>query len=94
VWATGVLLFVMLSGVFPFVGKTDDAMAANIVENKVVYTADAWRDVPEPVLGLLNALLHPVPSERLTVAKASAQIEALIADISSDQGDEKKSAAH
>ena len=43
VWSTGVIAFILLSGMPPFIGQSKDEIYDTIIEKKHNFNADAWR---------------------------------------------------
>jgi serine/threonine-protein kinase len=68
IWALGVMLFEMLAGTLPFVGRTDDIIVRGILENEVTDIRTIRPDVPEDVVELISHMLEKSLSRRLQSA--------------------------
>jgi phosphorylase kinase gamma subunit len=66
VWACGVILFLMLSGVPPFWHRKQMVMIRAIMEGKFSFSAPEWSDVSDLAKDLVTKLLTLDPSKRLT----------------------------
>eukprot|EP01138_Halocafeteria_seosinensis_P010820 gb/GECG01011050.1/.p1 GENE.gb/GECG01011050.1/~~gb/GECG01011050.1/.p1 ORF type:complete len:3225 (+),score=359.93 gb/GECG01011050.1/:1-9675(+) len=63
-FAVGVLAFRLLSGFYPFSGTTRRQVQENIMKNKINWSK-LPPGLPQDVIQLLHALLHPDPAHRL-----------------------------
>ncbi|OSX78262.1 hypothetical protein BU14_0113s0007 [Porphyra umbilicalis] len=68
-WAVGVVLYVLLSGHFPFFGDTAGEFAARL-DAGLRFPAADWAAVSEGARSLIAALLRADPAERLTARQA------------------------
>ena len=71
VWAVGVVLYAMLFDRFPFQGKTDKELYANIANQPLA--VPSWTS--EEMVGLLGGLLAKDWKERLTVFQLSEKLK-------------------
>ena len=78
VWALGVMLFEMLAGTLPFVGRTDDMIAQAILEQDVPDIRKIRPDVPENVMALIRHMLEKSLSHRIATA---AEVRDALRDI-------------
>jgi serine/threonine-protein kinase len=62
IWALGVMLYEMLAGTLPFVGRTDDLIVRAILEQPVPDLRKVRPEVPDEVQGLIERMLHKSPS--------------------------------
>lgn len=67
-WSIGIMLFMMLSGNYPFDLKN---IEHEIVNEPILYFANAgWKNVSELAKDFINKLLKKDPSDRLTAKEA------------------------
>jgi len=69
-WSCGVLLFKILSGYEPFVGKSDEETREKIASGKVTFSPSEWVHATEDAMSLVQGLLRVNVNDRFTVAKA------------------------
>ncbi len=69
VWALGVMLFEMLAGTLPFVGRTDDLVAQSILENDMPQLKSIRPEVPDAVVELVENMLAKSLTHRLSSAR-------------------------
>jgi hypothetical protein len=65
IWALGVMLFEMLAGTLPFVGRTDDMIARAILDDDVPDIRTIRPDIPEVVVGVLHRMLNKSLTHRM-----------------------------
>ncbi|GEM_PF-2254724 len=68
VWALGVMLFEMLAGTLPFVGRTDDMVARAILEQDVPDIRKIRPEVPASVVTLIRRMLTKSLTRRIASA--------------------------
>jgi hypothetical protein len=71
VWSLGVMLFEMLAGTLPFVGRSDDLIARSILEKDLPDIRTIRPDVPDPVVDVLNKMLSKSLTHRMPSAEAA-----------------------
>lgn len=71
IYATGVMLYRMISGHYPYDGREDDDKTLQMaVEGRLRFTDGAWRKVSRKCRSFVRALLQPRPECRLTARTA------------------------
>ncbi len=85
VWSLGVMLFEMLAGTLPFVGRTDEQIARAILDDDVPDIRTIRPDVPDSVVALIGGMLTKSLTYRTPSAGASRDaIAAVLKDLSRD----------
>jgi len=69
-WACGVILYTLLSGLPPFWHRKQYLMFRMIMEGQYTMTGSEWDDVSETAKDLIRHLLVINPAERFTAAQA------------------------
>ncbi|CAG9313942.1 unnamed protein product [Blepharisma stoltei] len=68
-WSIGVIIYILLSGVPPFDGKTDDDIIEKVKKGNYSFAGAAWRNISREAKDLISSLLCP-PANRLTAPAA------------------------
>lgn len=68
-WAIGVIIYLMISGVPPFDGDNDEQILESITEGKLKFDDEIWSVVSPEAKDLISKLLT-VEDERLTPKEA------------------------
>eukprot|EP00928_Gymnodinium_smaydae_P024251 TRINITY_DN19681_c0_g1_i3.p1 TRINITY_DN19681_c0_g1~~TRINITY_DN19681_c0_g1_i3.p1 ORF type:complete len:1333 (+),score=287.96 TRINITY_DN19681_c0_g1_i3:131-4129(+) len=71
VWSVGVIVYMLLSGIPPFDGKTDTDVMQKIKQGRFVSTGKRWETVSETAKHFIRCMLRKDPYERLTAAEAA-----------------------
>lgn len=71
VWSLGVMMFEMLAGTLPFVGRTDDLIANAILDQDPPDIRQIRPDIPDAVAELLAEMMHKSLSHRTPTAAAA-----------------------
>jgi protein kinase D len=67
-WSVGVIVYVSLSGTFPF--NDDEEITDQIQNAEFMYPSNPWKEISENAIEFINSLLQVKMSKRLTVSKA------------------------
>lgn len=70
IWSIGVIMYILLSGKSPFVGKTLDEIYESVTNGAPDYTSDNWEGVSENAKDLVKNLLKTDPDQRFTTYEA------------------------
>jgi len=70
VWSTGVITYIMLSGLQPFPGRTTDEILQAVQRAKVVTDGKSWTKISAAAKGLVKSLLQKTPSVRPAALQA------------------------
>jgi len=68
-WSVGIICYVLLSGLSPFMGETDVETMANVTIAKYDFDDEAFNDVSEEAKDLISKLLVKSISKRLTATE-------------------------
>ncbi|CAB04830.2 Serine/threonine-protein kinase dkf-2 [Caenorhabditis elegans] len=71
-WSVGVIVYVSLSGTFPF--NEDEDINDQIQNAEFMYPPTPWKEISENAIEFINGLLQVKMSKRYTVTKAQSQI--------------------
>ncbi|XP_074560762.1 calcium-dependent protein kinase 5-like [Curcuma longa] len=66
VWSAGVILYILLSGMPPFWGKTKSRIFESVRSAKLQFASDPWQSVSDSAKDLIRRMLCRYPSQRLT----------------------------
>jgi len=69
-WSVGVIMFLLLAGDLPFMGRTQKDLFRNIVMGKYEFEEDSWAHVSDQAKELVRQLLVTDPSQRLSSREA------------------------
>ena len=67
VWSLGVVLYVLLSGHYPFKAKRHSVIQHVIVNNPVEFPRDYWRNISDEAKDLIERMLCKTPLKRYTL---------------------------
>ena len=62
IWATGILLYALLCGAFPFRGSNDKDLYKKIIRAQLIFPDHVSKEAQS----ILNCMINPNPSSRLT----------------------------
>lgn len=71
-WSVGVIVYVSLSGTFPF--NEDEDINDQIQNAEFMYPPSPWKEISENAIEFINGLLQVKMSKRYTVTKAQSHI--------------------
>eukprot|EP01022_Parablepharisma_sp_SALTPOND_P004844 TRINITY_DN121100_c0_g1_i1.p1 TRINITY_DN121100_c0_g1~~TRINITY_DN121100_c0_g1_i1.p1 ORF type:complete len:638 (-),score=69.91 TRINITY_DN121100_c0_g1_i1:2465-4378(-) len=70
IWSLGIVLHVMLSGMMPFSGDHTEDIFRSIKKGNLTFDHPVWQKVTPPAKDLLQKLLEPDETKRLTAGEA------------------------
>ena len=70
IWSAGVILYVLLSGKFPFEGATDEDTKKAIMRGKFEVSSDVWKSVSKEGRAFVMKLLEYDPEKRYSAEEA------------------------
>lgn len=69
-WSCGVIMYILLCGVPPFYGDTDDEIYARVKEGKFSMDGPEWEDISPEAKDLIKSLLRKDIAKRLSAEQA------------------------
>jgi len=69
-WSVGVIIYLLLSGTLPFIGRSQRELFKAIVKGEYEMEEENWQGVSEDGVNLVKALLETDPANRLTAKQA------------------------
>jgi calcium/calmodulin-dependent protein kinase I len=69
-WSVGCIVYLLLSGNLPFMGRSQKELFRKIVAGKYEFNDDAWQDVSEDARELVKKMLVLNPDDRITAKDA------------------------
>ncbi len=66
VWSAGVILYILLAGVPPFWGQSEDAIFEEVLKGKYDLRSDPWDKISEGAKGVVRMMLVSDPKQRAT----------------------------
>jgi calcium-dependent protein kinase len=69
IWSAGVVLYVMLTGNFPFIGKTSQKLFENIKTGKYKQTGKEWEAISKEAKDLIGKMLELDTSKRISASE-------------------------
>lgn len=69
VWSAGVILYMLLSGMPPFWGKTKSKIFDAVRAADLRFRPDPWDQISASAKNLISGMLHVDPRKRLTAAQ-------------------------
>ncbi|KAI3687464.1 hypothetical protein L1987_81161 [Smallanthus sonchifolius] len=69
IWSAGVILYILLSGVPPFWGETEQGIFDSVLRGNLDFVSDPWPSISSSAKDLVKKMLHSDPKERLTAVE-------------------------
>ncbi|KAF7851970.1 hypothetical protein BT93_L1669 [Corymbia citriodora subsp. variegata] len=66
VWSAGVILYILLSGVPPFWGETEEEIFEEVLHGDLDFSSDPWPNISESAKDLVRRMLVRNPKKRIT----------------------------
>lgn len=70
VWSCGVIMYILLSGVAPFSGKTDAEIMSNVKKGQYTLSLPQFKEVSPEAKNLIKKMLEYAPEKRLAAREA------------------------
>jgi serine/threonine protein kinase len=67
IWSCGVIMYYLLSGQFPFEGKTEQQIISKIIEAKLEFNDEHFNNISEEAKELIRKCLQYQPNKRITL---------------------------
>ncbi|KAL3599122.1 hypothetical protein D5086_007040 [Populus alba] len=69
IWSAGVILYILLSGVPPFWGDTEQVIFDSILRGHIDFSSDPWPSISSSAKDLVKQMLRADPKERLSAVE-------------------------
>ena len=69
IWSCGIILYILLCGYPPFNGNSDLEIYKNILQQKLIFDPNDWKNVSEAAKDLVSNMLVKFPVERFSMEK-------------------------
>ncbi|EGR33331.1 protein kinase domain protein [Ichthyophthirius multifiliis] len=70
IWSCGVILYIMLSGILPFNGTTNDEIVENVKQGKLSFENEEWNYISQQAKNFIRKMLELDPTQRLSASQA------------------------
>lgn len=67
IWSLGIILYIMLTGCFPFIHTSAGMTMHNIKLKAINFRQQCWMGVSDPAKDLVSKLLHKDPYQRIDI---------------------------
>ncbi|CAN0493625.1 unnamed protein product, partial [Laminaria digitata] len=71
-WSIGVIAYMLLAGMAPFMAPSDEGVKLKIKWAKVGFPKEQWQRVTDEAKDFIKKMLVKAPSKRMTAAAAAA----------------------
>ncbi|KAL9434524.1 hypothetical protein AB3S75_029211 [Citrus x aurantiifolia] len=69
IWSAGVILYILLSGVPPFWGETEQSIFDAILRGHIDFSSDPWPNISSSAKDIVKKMMCADPKERLSAAE-------------------------
>ncbi|XP_076950645.1 calcium-dependent protein kinase 1-like isoform X1 [Bidens hawaiensis] len=69
IWSAGVILYILLSGVPPFWGETEQSIFDSVLRGNLDFVSDPWPSISSSAKDLVKKMLQSDPKQRLTAVE-------------------------
>ncbi|MFS8003782.1 putative protein kinase CAMK-CDPK family [Helianthus anomalus] len=69
IWSAGVILYILLSGVPPFWGETEQSIFDSVLRGNLDFVSDPWPSISSSAKDLVKKMLQSDPKARLTAVE-------------------------
>ena len=80
VWSAGVILYILLSGIPPFWGKTKSTIFDAVRAANLCFYSDIWDHISMSAKDLISGMLCLDPAKRLTAAQVLGMLMLIFVD--------------
>ena len=70
IWACGVIMYILLSGIYPFYGETEEEININIISGKFSFDSDKFNGISEEAKDLIKKCFILDPNKRISIIEA------------------------
>ena len=70
IWSTGIMLYMMLTGLHPFFDADEQVIKDNIIQGKINYDEELWNHISPECQDLIHKMLRMDPKTRITAKQA------------------------
>ncbi len=70
IWASGVIMYILLSGIYPFYGESEEEITKNIITGKFSFDTDKFNGISEEAKDLIKKCFILDPSKRINILEA------------------------
>ncbi|KAJ7010560.1 calcium-dependent protein kinase 1-like [Populus alba x Populus x berolinensis] len=78
IWSAGVILYILLSGVPPFWGETEQAIFDSILRGHIDFSSAPWPSITSSAKDLVKQMLRADPKERLSAVEVLNEKDELL----------------